>query len=273
MKKYNKFKIILPTSVHYLDITIIFLKLLKINWPSAMSHVVISTIGRSPVTEKLKEIAEVVENPNTATLPECILNASHLYTADIYLVFLGDAFIYKRVNEKLVANLIDNLITNEIEYCRLDPQFSFFGERKSKFYRLLNTNERYGHSFVAFAASPKFILKEFANSKNYTDRDFEIKYLRLANSNKREYFKRDAILKKNYFNILPSIQKGKWDAKNMLLLKKKYPKIDFSNRATISWKYELILIGRNVMLPVIPNKLRMYIKNKFNKKSYFDTNI
>lgn len=272
MKK-SKFKIILPTSIDYLDVTQIFLELLKLNWSSAMSHVVISTIGSSSINKKIKKIAKVVENPSTTTLPECILNASRLYKADIYLIFLGDAFIYKRVNEKLVANLINDLINNGIEYCRLDPQFSFFGERKNRFYRLLNTNERYGHSFVAFAASPKFILKEFANSKNYTDRDFEIKYLRLANSDKRKYFKKDAILKKNYFNILPSIQKGKWDAKNIFLLKKKYPKINFSNRDTISWKYELILLGRNVVLPVIPNKLRIYIKNKFNKKSYFDTNI
>lgn len=79
------------------------------------------------------------------------------------------------------------------------------------------------------------------------------------------------VLKQNIFHILPSIQKGKWDRVNIFYLRRKYPKIKFSDREIINWKYESIIQLRKIISPIIPNNLRL--KLKASKKEYFDTDI
>ena len=263
-----EYRIILPTNVKYLDIVRNYIELLKVNWPEAYKRLIISVSG--PVDESISfNDIPIVRNSELASLPSCVLNATLNYRADYYLVFLGDAFIFKRINNKSVESLLSSLLKENISYCRLLPQLSLYKKNNQKSYRRINTDERYGHSLIAFGASPKFIKTEF--SHNITDRDFEQKYLKLANKKENVYFKNRVILQKNLFHILPSIQKGKWDRINYFYLKKKYPKINFSNRKVIGWKYECILQLRRLILPVIPDYIRIKIKNKNCK--YFDTKL
>ncbi|MCD7120627.1 hypothetical protein LTY37_07375 [Limosilactobacillus agrestis] len=262
------YKIILPTNVKYLDITRNFIDLLEINWPEAIQHLIISITGQNTNTVKINNIP-IVFNKENSTLPTCIYNAAQKNKADYYLVFLGDAFISKKVNDLEINALLAKLMKNSINYCRLLPQLSFHKNRGIREYRKLNSNERYGHSFVAFGASSNFIEREFG--VDITDRQFEIKYLKIANEKKDVYFNDRVILKQNIFHILPSIQKGKWDRINIFYLRRKYPKIKFSDREVISWKYESIIQLRKIVLPIIPNNLRL--KLKASNKEYFDTDI
>lgn len=263
------YKIILPTNTKYLDVTKNYIELLKINWPEAYEHLVLSLTG--PVNNELEFFNEfpIVRNNEFDSLPTCVLNAASEYKADYYFIFLGDAFIFKRVNNDSVKDLLRSLIVNNIDYCRLLPQLHTNIGHFGKYYRNICTDERYSHSFVAFGASFQFIRSEFSN--NITDRDFEIKYLKLANKKKHSYFESRVILRKNIFCIMPSIQKGKWDRVNLAYLKRKYPEIVFSDRNIISWKYELIIKIRKIVLPVIPKKIRITLKKKNSK--YFDTDL
>ncbi|KRM29061.1 hypothetical protein [Limosilactobacillus panis] len=263
-----EYRIILPTNVKYLDITRNYIELLKMNWPEAYKHLIISVTGPANASINFDSIP-IIRNREYDSLPSCVYNAALNYKADYYLVFLGDAFISKPVNNKSIESLLQSLIKENINYCRLLPQFSLHERNHQKKYRRINTDERYGHSFIAFGASPEFIKKEF--SHNITDRDFEIKYLKLANRKENLYFKDRTILQKNLFHILPSIQKGKWDRVNYFYLKKKYPKVSFSNRGIISWKYECILQIRKLILPIMPDYIRKKLKYKNFK--YFDTKL
>lgn len=174
-------KIILPTSIKYLDITKNFIDLLKINWPEAYKNLIISIVGSNNTKANFGNIP-VVRNSISSSLPTCVSNAALKYKADYYLIFLGDAFISQPVNNKKVELLLSSLIIDNINYCRLLPQISRYINSYRKEYRRINTNERYGHSFIAFGASYHFIMKEF--SHNITDRDFEIRYLKLAEKKK-----------------------------------------------------------------------------------------
>ena len=263
------YKIILPTNIKYLDITHNFIELLKITWPEAIKNLVISVTGQ----EKDKSISvgniPVVLNESTSSLPTCIYNAAQDNPAEYYLIFLGDAFISKRIDNRKIDLLLKRLIENSINYCRLLPQFSLYRKGRVKEYRKLNSDERYGHSFVAFGASFEFIKSEFAN--DITDRQFELIYLELASKKKNIYFPDRVVLRQNMFHILPSIQKGKWDRINILYLKRKYPQINFSNREVISLKCESILLIRKAILPFISDSLRLRLKA--NKRKYFDTDL
>ncbi|PRO95158.1 hypothetical protein C6Y08_06130 [Lactiplantibacillus pentosus] len=263
-----KYRIILPTNVKYLDVVKNYIELLKINWPEAYKKLIISTTGSGDFDISFTDIP-VIKNDISASLPTCVYNAASKYKADYYFVFLGDAFISRRINNKEVEKLLYSLIKNSINYCRLLPQRSLHMGQCQKEYRNINSNERYTHSFVAFGADLNFIKNEFSN--NISDRDFEIRYLKLASKKENLFFEDRAILNKNIFHILPSIQKGKWDRVNLFYLKRKYPKVEFSNRERISWKYECILQIRKLILPIIPDTVSKKIKSK-NKK-YFDTNF
>lgn len=241
---------------------------LKINWPEAYKKLIISITGSDNFDISFNDIP-VIKNNISTSLPTCVYNAASKYKADYYFVFLGDAFISRRINNEKVEKLLSYLVRNSINYCRLLPQSSLYMRQRQKEYRNINSNERYTHSFVAFGAAPNFIKNEF--SDNISDRDFEIRYLRLASKKENLFFEDRVILNKNIFHILPSIQKGKWDRINLFYLKKKYPQIEFSNRGRISWKYECVLQIRKLILPIIPDTVRKKVKNMNTK--YFDTDL
>ena len=266
------YKLIMPTFSKYLDITASFLELLSINWPESKKHVVISVVDNQQQEYSNFKGFEILKNKVGTTLPGCVVNVVKRYKADYYFSFLGDAFISKKISNKDVDDLLIELYKNNIEYCRLKPQKVINAQPIGKILRSINTNERYSHSFVAFAATSEFILREFQN--NMTDRDFEIKYLKLALQNKNEVIPNRAVLRKNIFHILPSMQKGEWDLLAIKYLKFKYPEVEFSKRfKNVGYLKELLLVLRKMLLPFISNKLRIQIKNILNKSGLFDTNL
>lgn len=271
MKKIT-YKLVMPTFSKYLDITTSFLELLAINWPEAKEHVVISVIDDQRQECSDFKGFEILKNKAGTTLPSCIINVVKKYRVDYYFSFLGDAFISEKINNKNIDDFLVELHKNNIEYCRLKPQRVMNAHPIGKMLRSINTNERYSHSFVAFAATSEFILHEFQN--DMTDRDFEVKYLKLALQNKNEIIPNRAVLRRNIFHILPGMQKGKWDLFAITLLRAKYPQIKFSKkRKNIGIIYELVLLIRGMILPIISNKLRIKIKKKLSKTGFFDTKI
>lgn len=268
MKAVN-YKIVMPTVAKYLPITDNFLSILKVNWPQAMDNIIVSVVGDISKWSNVHNVA-VINNPKGTTLPGCIVNAVQQYEADIYLSFLGDAFLNGKIDDKKIHSLMRELISQKISYCNLVPQIHIeVGNRINRSFRLLSNRERYGHSFVAFACTREFIESEFLNEES--DRDFEIKYLKLAQEPKFMFEDR-AILKENIFHIYPSIQKGKWNRIRIRSLRNKYPQVEFENLGVISPGYELFLVLRRVIIPFLPNDLAKSVKSKLKRKvNYFDT--
>lgn len=66
-----KYKIILPTSIKYLDITKNFIDLLKINWPEAYKNLIISIVGSNNTKANFGNIP-VVRNSISSSLPTCV---------------------------------------------------------------------------------------------------------------------------------------------------------------------------------------------------------
>lgn len=270
MKKVT-YKVIMPTSIKYLDITKNFIDILKINWNEGYENLVISTIGKVPESLSVNNV-NILENKDSTTLPSCIISAIKKYPADFYFIFLGDAFIYKKVNNEQVEVLLNNFIKDRIQYCRLLPKPHFYSKKlKDREYRFLNNRERYGHTFSAFAASKKFIERNL--SGNISDRVFEMNYLKIAGVKPSYYFLSDVVLCKNIFQIISSqvLVKGKWNPLVFKRLQKQYPGIKFAKRDIISHRHELILILQKIFWLITPQKLRLAVKQKLKK--YFDTSI
>ncbi len=87
----NDFVIVLPTHSDYIEITKIFLQLLKKNWSDCPFKIIISVTGEKIVVDD----AEIVYNGKKASLIDCLVNVSKQYNSKYYISFLGDAFINK----------------------------------------------------------------------------------------------------------------------------------------------------------------------------------
>lgn len=202
-------------------------------------------------------------------------NAVHLYPSDSYMIFLGDAFITDKVDASLVDKIIEYFINSQYEYCCLRPKHAVAKEKKiNSMFRNINTKDRYSHSFISFLASREFLEKEFCSEKEKNDRDFEMKYLNMANDDTLEYyFDKHIILLKDVFSIKPGIEKGQWNRRVLRILKKKYPDIRFTDREKISLKWQMMLSARNMVAPVISNDLRRSLKKLLSKgkDTKFDT--
>lgn len=257
----NDCVIVLQSNSRYKDICNIFLALFKKYWRNCDYKMFVSIAG----DETILGGVNTVYNGKNATLPTCIYNVAIKNNAQYYVCFLGDAFINGKIDEAQFKNLVQIMREKNINYCSLTP---LKPHRKQKSFndvaRYIHTKDRYSHNYVAFIASKEFILEEF--SQNISDFDFEMKYLKLANQKCIEEYMRDRIiLKKNYFNLIHGITKGKWSRHAYYRLKKSNPEINFDIYPVESFKDTVLRDIRAVVEPVIPNGIRKGIKRILKK--------
>ena len=183
------------------------------------------------------------------------------YDALYYINFLGDAFISKKINTNLFLEEMNYMLEYNIDYCCLNYVKRYTKEKIfDEYFRHINDLDRYSHSFVAFIASRKYIVKELINFKN--DLDFEMYYI---HKHRNDYYKNHLIVRKNYFGILPSITKGKWDRINYLKLKKDNPEIVFEKREMTSLGKSICMHIRKKVISYLPQNCRKKIKRLFEK--------
>lgn len=273
MKK--KYIIIVPTHSSYIDVCENFISVLHKNW-SPENYICILSICGPPYSQKLSSGWMSIYNGERATLPECVYKASQAYPSDYYFVFLGDAFIDNPVDGAYVEELLNEVKSHKIAYCKLEPQGHFSRTKTAgNLIRYIRMDERYAHSFVAYLASGAFIQNEFANG--LTDREFELKYLEYANNPgySKVFYEDRAIVLRNGFSIMAGIEKGMWDRTVLCHLKNKYKDIDFAERAKVGIIHQLYIKVRLALIPFIPNQIRLTIKNKMmiHLGKWIDTKI
>lgn len=256
----EKCVIVIPTHSSYIDICENFVDLIKNNWSDCPYKIVLSVFGENKKIEGI----DTIFNEASASITECLVNVTQKYKAKVYLSFLGDAFIARKVDDSIIQMFINEFLKYEIEYCRLFAQKVRFRRIKVGHTMRKLKSVRYGMSFVAFAATEDFILKEFGNGE--TDLDFELKYLDIAEKTNGKIFSNTkTMLAKNYFHIIPGIEKGKWDRFALYRLRKSNPTICFSDREKISLKWELYLILRKIYLKIVPLQVGLGTKKMLKK--------
>lgn len=165
----KKILVSLVTHSAYKDVCDNFIALFDKNWHNCAYDFCISVIG-----EKISFPGQnTVFHGENCTLPEALYNVVNNSEYDYCISFLGDAFINKSIDNKMVESLIKELDENNIAYCNLIPRIAYRFHKKmaTKNTRYISTSDSYNMSFVAFIASREFILKEFAGK--VTDLDFE----------------------------------------------------------------------------------------------------
>ena len=248
--------IIIPTFSKYINLVNNFLQVLNNNWKSCPYKIIISISG-----DKCKiEGYDCVYNGKNASLIECIRNVSCCYKSRYYICFLGDAFIYKMIDKNIVDNILNSILNDSIDYCSINYVKKYKKQKKyNQYLRYINKCDRYSHSFVSFIASYDYINNVLVKFLN--DLEFEKYYLEM---NDNEYFYNHLIVINNYFNILPSINKGKWDRINLIKLKKHNKNIIFEQFDKQSWIDTIFDHIRIYLNPLIPRKIR----NKLRKILY-----
>lgn len=256
-----KCTVIIPTHSDYIDICQILLKLISKNWEDNSYRIVVSVTGEDTTINGYDCIFN-----NGASLLTCVYNAAVRFPSQCYLVLLGDAFITQPINNLAVNRIIDAFILNSFSYCNLRPYKSI--NKKKSFddsFNYINKKDWYSHSFIAFLASRSFIFNEFNNDKIKSDRDFELKYLKITNLVEGNSFYNDhVVLIDNIFHISPGIEKGKWDILLYNKLSRDMPEIKDLNREKVSLFWQIVLVIRRKVVRFIPNGFRKRIKNYLN---------
>lgn len=251
----EKCVIILPTHSSYIDICENFLELLRKNWKECNYRIVVSICGE----DKNISGVDCLYNKDTTSITNCLVNACLKYEASTYLVFLGDAFISKKVDNSKVLAFLDEFDRYKIDYCRLYSQFVRYKKLMVGTTMRKMKCARYVMSFVAFAATKDFIMTEFGHGES--DIDFEVKYLEIAENTKGSvFYDKRTMLSSNFLHILPGIEKGKWERLALCRLKWNNPEIVFSDREKISINWQLYLIVRKIYLKLVPAKIGIETK-------------
>ena len=103
--------IIIPTFVEYIDIVNNFVVLLDKNWPSCPFRTVIAVSGKNYTHISTNKEQLYVGD---VTLPDAIRIVSNKYNSRYYICFLGDAFIYKKIDTYNVERFLSNLLNHDI---------------------------------------------------------------------------------------------------------------------------------------------------------------
>lgn len=247
------FIILIPTHSKYIGVVISFLQLIKKNWPDCPYKIVISLTGDSLEIDN----QEIIYNGKNASLIDCLVNAAKKYDYKYYISFLGDAFIYRTINNYEIEDIFKTILKDNIKYCSLQNVKNYKKKKQyNKYLRYINGLDRYSHNFTAFVASKDYILNEM--SKFASDLEFEKEYL--GDSFDRYYDDR-LIVNRNFFNLLPSITKGEWDRINYKKLIKYNPDIEFDRRRPMqSWKNSIICHIRAHIVHHISPSMRVCVK-------------
>lgn len=252
--------IIIPTYSDYIDIVEILLKLFKKNWQDCQFKVIVSMTGKN-IEIKSPIDVDVLYNGSDATLVDCVVNAAKRNPNKYYIILLGDAFIASKIDNEAIMNLLNELLDGNIEYCSL---LEVEGYTKEKIYncnfRFINSADRYSHNFVAFMASSDYIFYTLSSFK--TDFDFEMFYL---NDAKNGYYNNHLIVRKNYFCLLPSITKGKWDRINYEKLRRQNPGLIYTERKIMNWRESILRHLRTRVITHISPSRRANIKKRVEK--------
>lgn len=253
----HDFLIVLPTHSNYCKITENFLELLKKNWKDCPFDVIVSITGEDVKLDRVRS----VYNGKNASLIDCLVNVSKKYKSNYYISFLGDAFINKAIDNTSIMKILDELADSHADYCSLKYVKEYKKEKKyNQHFRYINDADRYSHNFTAFAVSYDYMNNEMIKFKD--DLEFETKYLSKRGN---DYYDDHLIVRGNYFNLLPGIVKGKWDAINYRKLKKDNPEIQFEDRLVLPYRESALRHIRNVVVSHLPTSLRVGIKKSVEK--------
>lgn len=259
----DKIAVVLCTHKAYVDICENFIELFLRNWKDCSYDFWILVIGK---TEQLN-YENIIFYDEDCSLPTAIYKFMDSYEQYTHCIsFLGDAFIVDNINSEEVELIINDIISNKINYCCLIPRVAFrFKEYHCGAYmRYITNDDIYNMCFVAFIANRAFVCNEFNN--NISDLEFERKYLRSNN----DFNKKDkAILRKNVFHIYAGIDAGKWNVHVLRKLKRMYPDIKWSGRERTSlYKTFMNDIGYIAQIVLSKNQrkcIKKVISKYFNK--------
>ena len=211
--------ILVNISTSYIDIAEIFDELLLKFWEDCPYQVYYLCDAEPDINLKGKIIVDELNNNPLLRIVNAIKNIN----SDYYICLLGDAFISEKVSTYQVAEFVEKMKVNNINYCNL---YRNKYKSNSTPFSFIKENEQYGFAFVEFIASKFFIENEL--NKYKTDLDFENYYNDIALTNKKGTYYSDCVRSnENILNVIHGIQNGKWVRKT----KRKVDKISkFGNK-------------------------------------------
>lgn len=257
-------KIVLVTNSAYSFICDTFIELKNKNWRNCPYEMIVTYCGSKEMDISCDNI---IYNGENVSLPTCIYNVLLSENDDYFICFLGDAFIYKKIDNEIIKQLMAYVERENIDYLRLFP-VNYNEENvisKNHMIRKMSHKDR-GISFVAFVASRRFIVNEFSNG--ITDYDFEMKFLKLSYVTfKPREWNRYIIYTviNNVMNIYPGIDKGRWDRSAYKLIKKYNKEITLPQLTKVPLVVDVIRKVSYRILRFVPTKYTKHIK-KFLKK-------
>lgn len=267
---YSDLPIIVDCPDSYLDVLNVFFIFLSKNWSDRKNKIYVATQN------------EEIPAPNNVEFVKCGLDANSIVRtkevlkrvkSDYFLSLNCDDFIYSKVDNYLLDDLMTFIINNNLDYVRIWETKN----REQKKYKTLfpnlyfcNKKARYSKSLMANIWKKEEFLRVF--NRDTTDGwTIESLWLEEVYTNKKGYYDKYCYYDKNPLNILHSVSKGKWIRKSYKKILKfgvSFDQLSKRERLPFKWnfKYEISMflfdhISSGFFLAlkkVIPHKKKTY---------------
>lgn len=234
--------IIVHVNEKYLDLADIFFEMLKRNFGDCPYKIVVSYKGKIPIDYG----CDVYNSSESSGLANDVYTIMKQYRAQYAISLLGDAFFVSKLKMKKIATVIDYLINNSVDYCRL-----YHSKNNIRELSPIKITQIYGVSFIAFFVSFTFAKREL---KALTDLDFEKKYLKIAIIGQGDSFSNYKMyaLPNSIFGIMHGVGKGRWLPDTYHVISLQLGKKAMGNRVVMGkkeyfWVRSKVLIRNSIL--------------------------
>lgn len=209
----------------YEDLWYDFINLFKKNWQDCPYPLYIVNNSKELNPEKANiEGIEVLHAGDDAEYSRKVQLATTQIDADRYLFLLEDFFIYKRIDNAKIEEILDYVQNEEIEYYTL-PMLEFVDKKEKEKASPFNDVYKIGkEKEYLFSCQPSIWKREFiANligKENYNAWIFEGIYARCDKLRNEEFLSKSLVDYRNVLNLKHGAVQGKMLPKTVKVLKK-----------------------------------------------------
>lgn len=216
--------------------------MLKRNFGDCPYKIVVSYKGKTPIDYGY----DVYNSSESRGLANDVYTIMKQYRAQYAISLLGDAFLVSKLDVKKIETVIDCLINNGVDYCRL-----YHSKNDIRELSPIQETQIYGVSFIAFFVSCTFAEREL---KGLTDLDFEKKFLQIAMTGQSDSFSNAKIyaLPNSVFGIMHGVGKGRWLPDTYRVISLQLGKKAMGNRVVMDkkeylWMRSKVLVRNSVL--------------------------
>ena len=250
----NRMSILINSPDSYSDVFSVFLQCKEKNWKNCRYEIILSTN-----TKEYKDIT-VLHSGGTSgnSWMDREILALHYIRTKYVLIMCEDSLIMKQVEESLLEDIIDDMDSYGIKYCKLTAPCRGKPVGKSGLLTKVKKTKPYARNLMIGIYNREYLL-DLIGDGSKSPWELESEWLKDTHTAKDEYFSDITVVNRDILFAKNAVLKGRWYSSAL----KSLEDIDVyvkPEREVIGIKEEKIINYYSLLGSKIPSKLRTTLK-------------